>query len=251
MKKPKELKKNNFIKKFKMNRRKIYKIQPKKEITNLKIVYFHGGAYLGGITKFHWKFINEVCKRTNATVIFPDYPLVPKNTYKEVFDFSEKLYKQEVDENTILIGDSAGGGISLALSEKMQKEGYKIPKKIILISPWLDITLQNKKIDEIQKYDKVLNKKALRIAGEIYCGRENQNNYLVSPINASIEKLDNIIIFTGTHDILNPDVHVFLEKHKEKNLKIYETIGAPHNWIVEDIKNFKNDFEKFINTILE
>ena len=66
------------------------------------------------------------------------------------------------------MGDSAGGGLSLALLEKISQEDIKMPKKTILISPWLDVRMDNPKIEQVKEQDKKLNKEALKIAGLAY-----------------------------------------------------------------------------------
>ena len=104
------------------------------------------------VTKDHWDFIKKIVEDTNATVIVPDYPLAPKYTYKEVFNMMEPLYKEIVSkvdmEKFIVMGDSAGGGLALALEEKLSQEEIEMPEKTILISPWLDTRLTNPKIPE-------------------------------------------------------------------------------------------------------
>lgn len=247
------LRKMANINKRKINKKNVYIITPKEKLEKSPtILYFHGGAYVGGITKKHWRFIFEILKDTNATFIFPDYPLIPKNTYKDVFNIAEQIYKEMIKEHSfILMGDSAGGGISLALTQKMGMEEIKQPSKTILISPWLDVSMKNKEIDEIQKYDKELNKITLKLAGEVYCGKEGVYNYLVSPINGPVDKLNNLYIFTGTYDILNPDVKILLKKINKEKVYLYEKEKAIHNWIIEDTKNSKEDYEKLIEKILE
>ena len=73
----------------------------------------------------------------------------------------------------------------------------------------------------MQKNDKDLNKEKLLIAGISYArDEEGMKSYLVNPINGPLSKLKNVIIYTGTYDILNPDVHIFEKLAKEKNLKL-------------------------------
>ena len=190
-------------------------------------------------------------------MIFPDYPLTPKYTYKDVFKMVKPLYKEILEEvapeNLILMGDSAGGGLSLALIEEISKENYAIPSKTLLISPWLDVRLTNHKIDEVAPNDKDLNKEALKIAGVAYAGgEENTGNYLVSPIEGNLTKLKNITIFTGTYDILNPDVYVLQEKAKEQgvDIEVKEYEKAGHIWIITK-KGDSNIIEKGYNDLLE
>lgn len=220
--------------------RKVFVVKPKEQNeTEYTIIYIHGGSYMAEVTREHWEFIRKIAVDTNATIIVPDYPLAPKYTYKEVFEMMEPLYKDVVEKvdskDLIVMGDSAGGGLALALEEKLSQEGVSMPEKTILISPWLDVRLNNPEIEEVQKRDKELSKTKLQLAGIAYAGEYGINSYLVNPIDGDLSKLKNITIFTGTNDILNPDIHLIQEKAKEQgvtiNIKEYENAG--HIWMIE------------------
>ena len=167
-KEPKEIKEECEINTYLYKNRKVFTIENKNQTENIKyILYFHGGSYVAEATQNHWDFLGEIVKDTNYTVIMPDYPLTPKHNYKDVYNMVEPLYKKIVEkvgqDNLIIMGDSAGGGLALGLYEKMANENLELPVKTILISPWLDVRLENEKIKEIEKADTVLNKEALKI----------------------------------------------------------------------------------------
>ena len=262
--KPKGAPDINIIEEFKnianireniIDERKIYEIENKSEVNKeATIVYLHGGAYIGGITRRHLNVLYKFLNDTRMKIILPDYPLAPKHTFMDVFDFLEKLFEEYKDEkNIIFMGDSAGGALALALAQKLGIENKRQPKKLILISPWLDISLKNEKIIELEKNDKILNTTVLKFAADKYCGELEQDNYLVSPINGPIDKINNIVIFTGTADILNPDAHIFKEKiEQEKNIsfKFFEKENAIHNWIFEDLENSKEDYKKIVEELI-
>ncbi len=203
------------------------------------IIYFHGGSYVAEATQNHWDFLENIVKDTGYTVIMPDYPLTPKYHYQDVYNMVEPLYKEIVEnvgsENVILMGDSAGGGLALGLYEKMAEETVVLPVKTILISPWLDIRLENKNIQEIEKRDTILNKEVLRLAGIAYAGNDGINSYLVNPIDGDVSTLQNIKIFIGTDDILNSDCHLLKEKADVANgdVEIKEYENAKHIWIID------------------
>ena len=229
---------NVYIKEY--GNRKVFAIDPTEKNENNKyILYFHGGAYMGGLENYHWNFIEKLSKETGYGIIIPDYPLAPKYTYKDVFEMIEPLYTDIIKEiqpqNLIMMGDSAGGGLALALEEKLSQEEIEMPEKTILISPWLDTRLTNPKIPEVQKRDRQLNKFKLQIAALGYAGKDGKDNYLVNPIDGDLSKLKNITIFTGTNDILNPDVYDLKEKAEKSNIEInikeYENAG--HIWFIE------------------
>ena len=211
--------------------RNIFIITPKnREQANIDILYFHGGSYMAEATKAHWDFLEKVVNDTGATIIMPDYPLTPKYYYKDVFRMAVPLYKEIIDkvnpEQLIIMGDSAGGGLGLALEERLGEENIELPSKTILISPWLDVRLENPEIEKVEKYDKQLNKETLKLAGLTYARKEGIDSYLVNPIDGDLSKLKNVIIYTGTYDILNPDVHVLVQRAstqgvRNRNKRIY------------------------------
>lgn len=227
--------------------------------TNMKILYFHGGSYMAEATSNHWEFIENLVDDTGATVILPDYPLTPKYNYKDVFNMVVPLYKEiqqkvDVSNEVIIMGDSAGGGLSLALLEKISQEDIKMPKKTILISPWLDVRMDNPKIEQVKEQDKKLNKEALKIAGLAYAESDGIDSYLVNPIDGDLSKINNLTIFTGTKDILNPDVYKLKEKAEKNNINIdiNEYQDAGHIWIIDkdsDEEIVKKGYEDLINKI--
>lgn len=245
---PEQLKEPCKIEEKEYKERNVFLITPKnEEKTNKFILYLHGGAYMAETSEKHWEFIEKLTNETKATIILPDYPLTPKYNYKDVFEMVEPLYKEIINkigtENLILMGDSAGGGLALALEEKIGEQNLSMPSKTILISPWLDIKLENPEIEEYQKRDKQLNKETLKLAGIVYAA-DGIDSYLVSPINGDLSKLKNITILIGTNDILNPDVKLLQQKAQEQNIQIEvkEYKDAGHIWMIE-----KNSTQELIN----
>lgn len=257
-KKPKNSSINSSIQEFVFQGRKVFVILPKdKKENNDYILYFHGGSYVAETSNTHWEFLEGLANDTGNIIILPDYPLTPKYTYEDVFKMVIPLYQkliQEIDvKQIIMMGDSAGGGLALALEEKLGEENNVLPKQLVLISPWLDTRMNNEKISEVQKLDKDLNKESLMVAGIAYAGKVNTDNYLINPIEGPLNQLKNVTIFTGTYDILNPDVHILLKKAEEEgitiNLKEYE--GAGHIWIVRKDENQNELAKKGYEELLE
>ncbi len=236
---------------------KVYTISPKdSEKTNSKtIIYFHGGAYMAEMTQQHWDFIKKLVLDTQTTIVIPTYPIAPKYCYTDTIKFSEAVYKDLVykkgTENLIAMGDSAGGGLVLALDEKLSSENIPLPSSTILISPWLDVSMSNEKIDEVQKNDTDLTKEKLLAAGILYARGTDTKNYLVSPIYGDLSKIENVTILTGTYDILNPDVHLLEEK--ANNIKVDNQINindnnvAISNSLVDNDVNYSQDNSELKN----
>ncbi len=235
----KQIKEDCKVETYEYNNRKVFKISPKEgKISNKKILYFHGGAYMAEMTQDHWEFIEKLVIDTGVTVILPDYPLAPKYNYKDVFAMVKPLYEEIVNkvntDDLIMMGDSAGGGLCLALLEDLDEQ-IPVPSKTIVISPWLDISMTNEKMKEVEKFDNDLSIDKLKLAAIAYSGGMYTQNYLLSPIYGDVSKLKNVTILTGTYDILNPDVYELEDKIVKTGgsikIKTYEKAG--HIWIIK------------------
>lgn len=226
-----------------------------KQEKNRIILYIHGGSYVGELERYHWSFFKDIINDTNATIVVPDYPLTPEKTYIDVFKMMEPLYKEIVEniENKefILMGDSAGAGLALALYQRSGILNYRLPDKTILISPWLDVTMDNPEIDEIE--DPVLKKSLLKLAGIKYAGKNGMKSYLVNPVLGPTDKLKNIYILSGSKDMLNPDAKKFANLNEEK-ISFLEYPEAVHNFILKKHKQgtilADEGYDKIVEIIL-
>jgi acetyl esterase/lipase len=220
------------------NGRKVWTISPKENKSDAVILYLHGGAYMGNITKQHWDLIEQLITKTNATIVVPDYPLVPEANCIETYDFIEILYttlsREYPTKRIIIIGDSAGGGLAFGFVQQLRNENKKQPEQIIMFSPWLDVSMDNAKIEIIDKEDKMLSIKGLKNAGQKYAGSLDLKDYRVSPIYGNFTGLCRISIFTGTKDILNADSEKCkqLMKDEQINFNYFEYPKMFHDWVI-------------------
>jgi acetyl esterase/lipase len=158
----------------------------------------------------HWRFIERIAKETNALVIAPGYRLAPFATYKEAYDLIVPLYRQYREEHpekkVIMMGDSAGGGLALALAEHFKEEGIPLPDELVLFSPWVDISMENEEIPKYQPKDPMLPAVAARPAARRWSGDLDIHDPKVSPLFGDLSGIRNVTVFVGTDEILYPDV---------------------------------------------
>lgn len=217
------------------------------------ILYLHGGGFVFGFSVIHWNFIKAIIKKTKAKVIAPDYPLAPENTYEECFLMLEETYKELVQQNQriILMGDSAGGGLALALAQKIKNEGLKQPEQIILISPWLDLTLSVDGIEELAKEDCILEVTGLTKAAKSFAGSSPLDDPQLSPINGDLEGLGELSVFIGTKDILLVDARRLKSRVTELGLNInyFEYKNMLHVWPLLGLPESKLAIEEIVGLI--
>ena len=235
---PQSLLSNFHIQQEIINQRNVWTIKPKVHNSQNIILYFHGGGYISNLTKFDWRFIQELSLETNCAIVVPDYPLSPVSTYKDVYQYFNILYlkllSQTSPENIIFMGNSAGGGIALGFAQKLREEKKPQPSQIILNSPWLDISLTNQDIVQIDKKDKLLDIKGLKMAGRLYAEDLESTDHRVSPLYGKLSDLGRISFFIGTHDIFLADVRKLRDKLQAQNISCnyFEYPRMFHVWFL-------------------
>ena len=218
------------------------------------VFYIHGGAYFMDFTGAHWRFLEKLIEGTDAQLIAPAYRLVPFATYREAFDLIVPLYKEycetHPDKNTILMGDSAGGGLALALAEYFKAEGIHMPDRLILLSPWVDVSMENEQIREYESVDPFLKVTPLRECAERWKGDLDVHDWHVSPIYGDLKGIRNVTVFVGTDEIFYPDITKFfgmLDEDPSNELIIGEEMN--HVYPLFLIPEAKPAVDKIIRTI--
>ena len=220
---------------------KIFKIIPDEEISDRRVLYLHGGGYINQPQPFHWWFLDRLVQETGMVFLVPIYPKAPEFSHEETYALIEALYEQQFDKtegDLIIMGDSAGGGLSLGFTQMLRNEAKPLPKALILISPWLDVTLSHPAIPEYQRKDPMLGRKNLRKIGSMWAGNAAPDDYKVSPVYGSIDGLPSISTFVGTREICLPDVREFQSRLEDKKVpyNYYEYPMMNHNFPLSPIK---------------
>jgi epsilon-lactone hydrolase len=121
----------------------------------------------------------------------------------------------------------------MAAGEKMQVEQVQQPGQIIMLSPWLDLTLTNPDISKIDPLDSFLGIEGLQKAGRAYAGTADLGHYLPSPINGPLDGLGKISLFIGTNEIFLADARKLkaLAEAKGIDINYYEYPDMFHVWM--------------------
>lgn len=255
---PKSLKKKYSVETKIINGRNAFVINPK-IIKNAKkvIIYLHGGAFLYEITIPHWYYVCNISKKLGIKIVLPNYPVAPESTFIETINFTTEVYKHVLKEykptEIDIIGDSCGGGLAATLSVDLKEKGFPQPNKIILLSPWLDLSMTNPEIKKLEKNEIVLSTQRLIKAAKMYAGNIDVKDPRVSPIYGNLKQLPKTYIFIGTHDILHADSKKFYELAKIEgvNIKYYEYKKMVHCWMIFPIPEAKRVLEEIKKIINE
>lgn len=197
----------------------VYSFEPKDDFDKI-IFYIYGGGYVFSLDSTHLKFCDKLCTLLNAKVCVPCYGVPPYVKCNETYDLLYKVYDDllKFNKSIYIMGDSAGGGLSLAFTLDLKNKLKKIPKKLIIISPWLDVSMKNSDIDKYEKEDLMLSKYGLIEAGKLWAGDIDVDNYKISPINGEINNLPSMIITVGMKELFYPDIKLFYDKCKKNDV---------------------------------
>ncbi len=196
-----------------------------KAFTDTLIIYIPGGGYLNNPLKFHWKIIDNISQKTNMPVIMPIYLKTPNYTCDESYEKMKEFYldvsSREGVERIILIGDSSGGAMSLVLAQLMRDEHPEVlqAEELILLAPWMDASMENEEIKNIEPVDPMLGLYGTIDLGRLWAGNKDVHDPMVSPIFGTFEDLGRISLFVGTRDMLYPDVIKFSDILKKEEIE--------------------------------
>ncbi|MDR1387175.1 MAG: alpha/beta hydrolase [Propionibacteriaceae bacterium] len=198
------------------------------------LFFIHGGGWILGPLSYHWRLCLELNRLTGATVVIPDYPLVPHADCLETLAFIQARHDEtrhgladRPRRPPIVMGDSAGGNLALVLAQQLAAQGQPPPAHTILLSPALDLTLSDPRAALIERIDPMLGSPALTQIGLWYANGLPLDDPRVSPLYGDLAGLGPITVFTGTADMLYPGAEGLGEKAASAGLD-YTAHVYPH-----------------------
>ncbi|MFO1443876.1 alpha/beta hydrolase [Bacillus sp. Bva_UNVM-123] len=235
---------------------KIFTLNDQKSLKQKVILYIHGGAWANQPLIFHWKFMDKMAQLLHAKVIAPIYPKVPNFNYKHTYPKLINLYKEilssvENPNQLTIMGDSAGGNISLGLAHLLKMNDIPQPKNIILLSACVDMVLDNPQITEYENNDPMLSVGGMEVITKIWADDKKLDDPLISPIYNDFKGFGKITHFIGTHEGLYPDAMKFDEILTSQGIEI-NTFVYPkmnHVFVVMPIPEAKDAQHKIVDII--
>lgn len=170
------------------------------------VLYLHGGGFMAPMDAAHVRYAGRLATALDARVVLPDYPLAPEHTWRESHAaLVEQAERCGASDELILAGDSAGGGLALALALSLRDRGRVTPARLLLISPWVDLTTSTPETPDFDAIDTWLFLGKLRAYAEWWAGSpEDLGRPEVSPALADLAGLPPALMLCGTRDLLVP-----------------------------------------------
>ncbi|MGE7155277.1 alpha/beta hydrolase fold domain-containing protein [Methylorubrum rhodesianum] len=198
----------------------VYTLAPRTGKTTGRALYVHGGAYIYGITPQHWGFLARMVDETGLTFTVPLYPLAPGADCAEASHAVTAVYRTLLEDGArgplAVMGDSAGGGLALSLVMQWRDAGLPLPGRVVLLSPWLDVTMSEPAQAAIEPSDVMLMRPGLALAGRWYANDLDVEDPRVSPLFGDLAGLPPILMFCGSHDMLVVDARRLAERARRE-----------------------------------
>ncbi|TDD08342.1 alpha/beta hydrolase [Saccharopolyspora terrae] len=218
-----------------------YTLHPHEPENSQHILYLHGGAYVHQVELAHWRFLARLIDSTGSVVTVPIYPLAPAHAYDETLAMIWETYQRFLGdlpaEDQIIMGDSAGGGLSLFVAQRIRHHGRTQPRRLVLFAPWLDLTTTDPGITEREPHDPFLSGPGLREAARLYADGLDLRDPRVSPLFGDLSGLAPISVFTGTRDVLLTDSRRLRDRVRATgaDLDYEEYLGMFHGWMLQSL----------------
>ncbi len=231
-----------------------YLLKHKKGINKKILIYFHGGGYVKGPLALQWKTLERIAAASLYDVAVIDYPKTPEYTWLEAIEYCmqvfEKILRDYKQQDISFLGDSAGGGLALSVFMMLRDSGKATPAKMILLSPWLDISMSNKEISEFEEKDFILTIGGLVLCGLFYAGGIDTRDWRVSPMFGMLDGLPETHIFAGGSELFYPDCRDFIKNAKANGYKaeLHFYKDMQHDW---PLIPFMPEAKKARNEIIE
>lgn len=201
------------------------------------ILYLHGGAYNAGSTRSHRALAANIASAAHARALTIDYRLAPEHPYPAALVDAFSAYKWLLEkgipsQQIVITGDSAGGGLAIALLVALRERRQPMPSAAVVLSPWTDLTDSGESWQENADVDYLIHGSQLREAARIYLKGTDPQTPLASPIHADLEGLPPLLIQVGSEEVLLSDSTRLAENARLSGVEVTLDVwdGMQHVW---------------------
>lgn len=171
------------------------------------VLYFHGGGYNIGSAETHRSMLTHLATRARTRVFSADYRLAPESPYPAAIDDATAAYESLLAVGTdpariIVAGDSAGGGLALALLTRLRDAAVALPAGAVALSPWTDLAGSSASITANEDLDIMLGRPLLHHWATAYLDGADPEHPHASPLHADLTGLPPILVQVGDTEVL-------------------------------------------------
>ena len=174
------------------------------------ILYCHGGGYTSGNLGYARILAAKLAGVTGYEVLAFEYRLAPEHTYPAPLEDAMKAWDYLMHlgygaRDVVVAGDSAGGNLALVLTMLLREAGRLLPRRLVLLSPWTDMTASGKSYQEHRDDDPMLTMDYIRAVRGVYAPGQDLSSPKLSPLFGDLRRSPPVLIQAGTNEILLSD----------------------------------------------
>ena len=174
------------------------------------ILYCHGGGYTSGNLGYSRVLSSKLAHVTGYDVLSFEYRLAPEHPYPAAVEDALRawdylMYLGYGAENVTAAGDSAGGNLALVLCTRLKAAGRRLPRALLLMSPWTDMTMSGASYRERAESDPMLTAEYIEAVRSAYAGGQDYRSPGLSPLLGDLRGFPPALIQVGDHEILYSD----------------------------------------------
>ncbi len=193
------------------------------------ILYLHGGAYALGSVNTYRDLVSRLAKAAGVKALAIDYRRAPEHPYPAALEDAVAAYRWLLGQGfapaqIIIAGDLAGGGLTLAALLALRDDGQPLPAGAVCISPWVDLALTGRSMQEKADVELVLDRDSLAKFAALYTDGQEVTDALISPLYADLTGLPPLLIQVGTDEILLDDSLRFTQKAEAAGVDVELTV---------------------------
>ncbi len=200
-------------------------ITPPLALPKRTLLFIHGGGYFFGSLNTHRQLAADVANAAQARTLLFEYRLAPEHRYPAALDDTLAVYRALIRDGTdpsqlILAGDSAGGGLTLAIMIALRDAGEPLPALAICFSPWTDLACTGESMQSRVKADPWFDPRQMVQAARYYLGNQDPETPLASPLYADLHGLPPLLFQVGMDEILLSDSTRMAEKARAAGVDV-------------------------------
>ena len=185
-------------------------LRPRGSEAGKVLLYLHGGAYVLGSCDSHRHLASHIARSAGVQALLPEYRLAPEHPFPAAIEDAVGVYRELLDDgvdanDVVVAGDSAGGGLTMAVLLSLSEAGLPQPALGCLLSPWLDLAAEGDSMQSRRDEDPWFSPEDFPHVTRYYCDDGQRRLPLVSPVYADPAGLCPIYIQVGDHEILLSD----------------------------------------------
>jgi epsilon-lactone hydrolase len=191
-------------------------LSPPRRRDDRAVLYLHGGGYVMGSPTTHGRLAGDIAIAAEVPVFVADYRLAPEHPFPAALDDALHAYRwlrgRFGSERIAVVGDSAGGGLTVATLLAIRDRGWPQPATAVCLSPWLDLSLTTHDDQSLTAPDPISSRHEMAQFAALYLNGVDAQVPLASPLFADLAGLPPLLVQVGTAELGLPDARLFTER---------------------------------------